>query len=550
MRPNSGGGPRGFHPAIVVALFVAVLAALFFADIFGGSKPDVTLRIVSGSENKALESIIKEWADDEGVGVEVKYLGSVDIARELEKGAAGAYDAVWPAHSLWIAYGDRSGVVKDQSSILRSPVVLGVKKSIAAKLGWVGRTDVTIDEIRKAAEGGAFRLAMTSATQSNSGASAYFGFLYAMSGRPDILKLADLEKAAVRDGARALLKTVDRSSGSSGWLKDAFVANPSRFDAMFNYEAIIIEANQALTAAGGEPLYMVYPSDGLAVADSPLGFVARGGEEAEAKAAAFAKLKAHLLSEPVQKRLISLGRRAGLIGLDVSSADPTVWNPAWGVDLKRAIAPIPTPARAVIARALTLYQTELRKPSLTVWVLDVSGSMDGEPIQALKKAMRLLLEPEAAERALLSPSPKDVTVVIAFNSEVAGVWKVEGNDPAALRGLLRKVEALSAGGGTDLYRALDEALRVLSDYNGRGELFDRLPAIVAMTDGRSSDEWRNAFLRALRSSSFGADVPIHAIAFGKADEGQLKELTDLSIGRLFKARSDLSAALRKAKGYN
>lgn len=38
---------------------------------------------------------------------------------------------------------------------------------------------------------------------------------------------------------------------------------------MINYEALIIQANQKLVAQGREPLYCVYPVDGLAIADSP-----------------------------------------------------------------------------------------------------------------------------------------------------------------------------------------------------------------------------------------------------------------------------------------
>lgn len=45
------------------------------------------------------------------------------------------------------------------------------------------------------------------------------------------------------------------------------------YDAMVNYESLIIAANRELTAAGREPLYAVYPYDGLTVADSPLAYV-------------------------------------------------------------------------------------------------------------------------------------------------------------------------------------------------------------------------------------------------------------------------------------
>jgi Ca-activated chloride channel homolog len=530
---------------IVAAVIAAVLVVLVGLGTLGGAP--VALAIVAGSENKTLEPLMLDWASRNNLDLKITYLGSVDISRELEKGKDGAYDAVWPANSLWIALGDTQKVVKHSESILRSPVVLGLKKSIATTLGWVGRQDVTIQMITEAASANQFRLAMTSATQSNSGASAYFGFLYALAGSPDVLTMDNLNDATVLDGVRKLLAQVDRSSGSSGWLKDALVANSAAYDAMFNYESTIIEANQALVAAGKDPLYIIYPANGLSVADSPLAFVDKGDATKEA---AFAKLQEFLLSADAQKSLSDLGRRSGLIGMEAQHPNPAVWNLDWGADLKREIAPVPTPGADVIAEALSLYQTELRKPSLTVWVLDTSGSMGGEPIDKLKQAMGLLLNKQSAAVNLLQPSRRDITIIVPFSNEVGQPIVVKGSGDADLAAALAQVNALEAGGGTDLYGALGDAIKLLQPYKDDGTLFNYLPAIVAMTDGASDMINHDYFTQVRDQSGFGKDIPIHAIAFGDADMAQLTALTDGSIGRLFTAGDDLAGALRQAKGYN
>ena len=84
---------------------------------------------------------------------------------------------------------------------------------------------------------------------------------------------------------RALIKkflgSVNRSAGSSGFLKDLMVERYDLLDAMVNYEAMMIEANQALVAQGREPLYAIYPVDGLTIADSPLAFVNKGEADKE-----------------------------------------------------------------------------------------------------------------------------------------------------------------------------------------------------------------------------------------------------------------------------
>ena len=529
----------------IAGLIAVVVVAFLSLGLIAA--PPVPFSIVAGSENKTLEPLMQDWASRNNVSLTVTYLGSVDISRALEQGKDGPYDAVWPANSLWIALGDTKKVVKHAESILRSPVVLALRKSIATRLGWIGRQDVTIQMIADAATRNEFRLSMTSATQSNSGAAAYIGFLYALAGSPDVLTMDNLRDPNVLDGVRNLLAQVDRSSGSSGWLKDALVANPAAYDAMFNYESTVIEANQALIAAGQDPLYIIYPANGLSVGDSPLGYVDKGDPTREA---AFGELQEFLLSTDTQKTLSDLGRRSGLIGMEAQNPDPAVWNADWGADLARQIAPIPTPAGDVIAEALALYQTELRKPSLTVWVLDTSGSMGGEPIAKLKQAMGLLLDKRQAAVNLLQPSQRDVTIIIPFSNTIGQPIIVKGSSDAALSAALVQSNALQATGGTDLYLALGEAINALQPYKDDGTLFNYLPAIVAMTDGASDMTNYDHFTENRDQSGFGKDIPIHAIAFGEADMTQLTALTDKSIGRLFEAGSDLASALRQAKGYN
>lgn len=530
---------------VTFLVFLALGAAIFV--LWPAGRPAVQLSLVSGSENRPLEPIIQDWARRNDTEVTVTYMGSVDISRELAQGTETRFDAVWPANSIWVELGDSQNVASDCASILRSPVVLGLRQSIAADLGWTTRDDVTIQEISAAAETGRFRLAMTSATQSNSGASAFIGFLYALADNPDVLTMSHLEDPEVQDGVRSLLAQVDRSSGSSGWLGDALVANPDAYDAMFNYEAVVLEANVALTATGEEPLHLIYPANGISVADSPLCRIARGDD---AQDEAFAALQAHLLSPEVQAQLLEQGRRAGLLGAVAPEDAGAIWNPAWGVDPARQVSPVPTPAAEVIEEALRLYQSELRKPSLTIWVLDVSGSMAGSPLEQLQEAMGLLLDPEAARLNLLQPSARDITIILPFSSQPYPAITVTGDDPDDLRMALRQVDQLQAGGGTDLYSALASAFQMLDPYDRQGTLDDYLPAIVAMTDGASDTANRAAFLRFTQSLRYGRDVPVHAIAFGAADENQLEELSDATIGRLFRANDDLAGALRSAKGYN
>lgn len=500
------------------------------------------LTIVSGSENKGLEPLIKEFARKQGATIDIDYMGSVDMTLMLrEKGKNLPYDAVWPANTLWITLGDEQNVVKKTESIMRSPVVLGVKKPVAERLGWTDKAVATAD-ILEAAKAGKLRFAMTSATQSNSGASAYIGFLYAFSGASDVLQVENLEDPAVQEKVRDLLSRVNRSSGSSGWLKETLVDHYERFQAMFNYEAMIIEANQELTSRGQPPLYAVYPTDGMMIADSPLGYVDKGDAKKEVL---FDNLQAYLLSPEVQDEIMRQGRRTGLIGINPDKVDTSVFNPAWGIDVTRIISPVPTPSEPVIRKALSLYQVSLRKPSLTAYVVDVSGSMQGQGLEDLKAAMTTLLDPDLARRYMLQASDKDVHIILPFNATPQDGVKAQGNSREVLNDLLAFVQGLRAGGGTNIYAA---AARGLELIGGVESMEDYFPAVILMTDGQSKGEVAT-LSTAIQNTPMGADIPIFSITFGQADERQLREISEITMGRVFSGK-DLVKAFRAAKGYN
>lgn len=499
-----------------------------------------TLRIISGSENETLEPIIERFADDQGLTIDLDYAGSVDIMLALEAGAAD-YDAVWPANSMWIALGDTQRLVRSEQSIMRSPVVLGVKRSVADELGWVGN-DVRVRDILDAAEADRLRLTMTSASQSNSGASAYFAYLSAFAGNPEVLTSEHLADPAVREQITRILGEVERSSGSSGWLKDLFLDRYDDFDAMVNYESVVIEANRELVADGREPLYAVYPVDGLAIADSPLAYVNHGDA---AKETLFGELQQYLLSDDVQQEILGLGRRVARVGLEPEEVDESVFDPDWGIDVRRVITPIRFPTADVIREALDLYQTAFRKPSFTVFCLDFSGSMEGQPEEDLTRAMATLLDPEQARRYLLQPSPDDVTIVIPFDDAPMAEWRVAGNDPAALADLQRRIEAQAVDGGTDIYEPVLDALAAME----REGIGDRFPSVILMTDGQSNEGSFADLER--RAGTVGLDdVPVFAITFGEASEEQLGEITEASSGRIFDGSANLANAFRAAKGYN
>lgn len=532
-----------------VLAMIILLAALGFSACLGigggqtagtGQEADTvigngrqSLRILSGSENQELEPILEDFSRESGIRVEMTYQGSLDIMRVLEQDEI-AYDAVWPASSLWLNVGDTGYRVKHGESVSISPVVFGIRQSLAEELGFVGR-EVSVRDILDAITAGKLKFCMTSATQSNSGASAYIGFLYALLGNPDMITEEDLENEQLQSDIQALLSGVGRSSGSSDWLKDMFLEGG--YDAMVNYECLIIQANEELESRGEETLYVVYPYDGLTLADSPLGYVDNGDDDKET---AFLELQEYLLSEDVQNEIQRTGRRTGYTGISDENRD--VFRTDWGVQPDRVLSTMRMPSTDVLFQALNLYQTDFKKPSLSIYCLDYSGSMSGKGNEQLVAAMEQLLIQENAEKNFLQASKDEVNVLIFFDDQVLAEYTAVGSG-TELEALYDKVESQDTGSGTDMYVAAEEALQVLSHY----DLSQYTPAVILMTDGMSGGSF-DAFME--QYQELGEDVPVFSIMFGDADSEQLEELAAATNARVFDGREDLIDAFRKVKGYN
>ena len=238
----------------------------------------------------------------------------------------------------------------------------------------------------------------------------------------------------------------------------------------------------------------------------------------------------------------------GPVGEELQNADAAVFNPEWGIGAARIINQIRYPKADVIREALDLYQTAFRKPSLTVYCLDFSGSMKGEREERLKEAMRLILDQDRARQVMLQASPRDETVVILFNSQVIQERRVKGNDARALRDLWATIDSMTPAGGTDIYSPVIRAYELIQQRAGLGDCF---PAVILMTDGESNTGRTFGDLEEyLKSRRIRGEVPTHAISFGEASEAQLKALTEATSGRVFDGKKDLATAFREVKGYN
>ena len=515
----------------IILVFVSIISSHKKQDDYEYS--DNVFSLLSSSENKIIDSEIKKFAKDNGIDIRIEYDDTLKITKRLNN--LEKYDALWLSNSIWMYMIDTNKVkITDTKSTSINPIVLGIRKSKADELGFTSRDIYTQDLVNAVMEG-KLKFTMSNPVTTNSGASAYLGVLSTLAGNPELLTKVMLENAELKEKLKSFLSGVERSSGSEDYLEEAFVKGD--YEAIFTYESSIININKELEKNNKDPLYVIYPIDGVSVSDSPIGYI---DQKNESKKKQYDKLLSFLLGKKGQKVLADYGRRTWYGGVN-PDADKNVFNPDWGIDTNRYISYVKYPSTSVIREALLLYQTGLRKPIHVVFCLDYSSSMYGEGYEQLIDAMDYLLT-DRATVDMLQFSSEDIIDVIPFGSEANEVWHSSSIDE--LPSLLDKIKGREPNGITALYPAATKAVELLKDedrnkYN---------TSVILMTDGAGNvgtfREFKNAYME------INKDIPIYSIMFASASRDQLDVMADLSNGKVFDGRYALVDAFMEVRGYN
>ena len=529
---------------IIIAIIIMIAAALGdMVDKYGSGDiknvyndiivKDDALRIIASQENEDLGPVIDQFAKDNDLSISVDYAGTLEIMEKLNQGEK--YDAVWTSNAIWIYMLDSSIKVTNSESTSINPVIFAVKESKAKELGFIGR-EISTKDIVDAIQNGSLKFSMSNPTQTNTGATAYLGLLSYIAGNPEVLKEQDLERQEVKDGLKSLFTGMERSSGSEEFLEEMFINGD--YEAVVTYESSIINMNKKLVANGEEPLYALYPTDGVSVSDSPLAYI---DNKNEAKQAMFEKLQTYILSNEGQKELAAHGRRTWFGGIN-ENVDKTVFNPDWGIDTTKYIVPIKFPNKTIIQKALAMYQSEFRKPTNIVFCLDYSGSMKGDGYNQLMDAMDYILDETKASRDLLQFTANDRITVISFSTYPNEPWRcTNGADTAEL---LSKIKAKSPNGSTNIYDTSINALKELENVDTNAYN----TSIVLMTDGRSNVGKYEDLEKYYKNNN--STIPIYSILFGNAKKDQLDDIAILTNGKVFDGRTDLLKAFKEVRGYN
>jgi Ca-activated chloride channel family protein len=542
MRRRAGRlGPALAAAVAAVALLVGCTPS---TDSSNGSDGGLTdgpnvLRVLAGSEVADMVPILDEAEKATGVKVELQYTGTLDGTTLIASGGADrTYDASWFANNRYLSLlPGATGKIGEAVKIMSSPVVLGLKTDVAHQLGW-DTAAPTWSDIATAAEAGRFTYGMTNPAASNSGFSALVSVATALSGTGSALTESDI--ASVTPQLTSFFSAQKLTAGSSGWLADTFKADPSQVDGIINYESVLQELK-----VPGDPLTIVTPSDGVVTNDYPLTLLTSASAQ---KKANFEKVTKWLTSTKAQKEIVQkVHRRPGVPGVDTGGAFPS------GV-----LFATPFPNTLDVANSLiSAYLDTARAPSQAVFALDTSGSMEGDRLDELKKALTSLTGVGATSTAagFAQFRPRERITLLPFNTDpghpiVVDVPDDTAGQDAALGTIRDTADGLYAGGNTAIYSTLRSAYKLaVQQKQDRPGTF---VSVVLMTDGENTTGISSgAFTSYYKGLGADADgIPTFVVLFGDGDPTELNGIAKLTGGKVFNAlNGDLTGAFQEIRGY-
>ena len=152
-----------------------------------------------------------------------------------------------------------------------------------------------------------------------------------------------------------------------------------------------------------------------------------------------------------------------------------------------------------------------------VLAIDVSGSMNGLPLERAKEVSREFVQ---------QLSPADTVAVLAFSDQIAVTQGFTPDKSAAIAA----IQSLAAGGNTALYNAVAEASRLASQSDRPRR------AVLLLSDGQDYGALSSVSREGSIETARASGLPFFAVGLGsQIDQAYLQALAQLTGGRFFEA---------------
>lgn len=515
------------------------------------ASPEFTVLATSDLKDvQPLEAMVTQAT---GVRLKFRFGGTMESTEAVLNGQADA-QAAWFANARYLLSSPQGqSRVKLQDKIMLSPIAVGVSASDARKHGWdQPGVKLTWKDLAAAAKAGHLNYALSNPATSNQGFMALMGVVAAAAGKTEALAAADVDRGAIADFLKGYKLPGDNSSDLSA----QFIQQQgTRVNAFINYESWLLSLN----ASGRlrEKLVLIHPFEGVSTADYPFMLLD------EARRDDYLKVAAYLKSPAAQGWLARQTLRRPILPEVAAQVEDLL--PRLGLQIELPFSP----DRALADGLIAAYLNEFRTPIASTFVLDTSGSMGSKGRrQQLVQAIHYIAGADASltgriarltdrERLWLQPFSDQPYGRVAFElpaTQVAARGVAERADSDAKQAVLAEVRAaadrLEMTGGTALYDTVLQALGDMLEERKRNPRYQY--SVVAFTDGENNLGRNLAAFKQdyARMPEDVRAIPVFWVLFGEANEAALKELANLTGGRVFDARNTpLYSVFKEIRAY-
>ena len=164
------------------------------------------------------------------------------------------------------------------------------------------------------------------------------------------------------------------------------------------------------------------------------------------------------------------------------------------------------------------------KPIVAVFVADVSGSMDGEPLNSLKQSL-------IGSSSYISSD--HYIGLVSYANEVTVNLPIAQFDATQRAYFSGEVKSLSAGGGTATYDAVLTGMQMLEEYSKT--VPDAKLMLFVLTDGEQNSGYS---LSRITGVVGGLKIPVYTIAYNYDSVSELETLSNINEAAQIKANSD------------
>ena len=164
------------------------------------------------------------------------------------------------------------------------------------------------------------------------------------------------------------------------------------------------------------------------------------------------------------------------------------------------------------------------KPIVAVFIADVSGSMDGEPINSLKDSL---------VKSSVYIGEEHYVGLVSYSSDVTVNLPIAQFDPTQQAYFSGEVKNLTASGGTATYDAVLVAMDMIEKK--LAEVPGAKPMIFLLTDGEQNEGYS---LNRISGIVGGLQIPVYTIAYNYSGDGDLEKISGINEAAAINANSD------------